>query len=150
MRSSTTRIEQEQHVQETLRRFGLKWTRPRSLIFRVLFQSDNHLSAEEIYEALAKEEPTIAIATVYRTVRLFEDLGLLAGVDLGDGMERYEWIRSQHHHHHLVCSQCQAIEEVPADILKELKETIFREAGFRLDEREVTFTGICSKCILKE
>ncbi|MDI9472258.1 MAG: transcriptional repressor [Tissierellia bacterium] len=146
--SSTKKIEQQ--LTDTLRRFGLKWTRPRRLVFELLVQADHHLSAEEIYEALAKIEPSTAISTVYRTVRLLEDLGFLAGVDLGDGMRRYEWVHCRTLHHHLVCTECLGVEEVSAEVLLELREIIFQESGFCLDEREVTFTGICNKCRNKE
>ncbi|HHX03066.1 MAG TPA: transcriptional repressor [Tissierellia bacterium] len=149
MPSTTKRTEQYQYVQETLKRSGLKWTRPRCLISDVLFHSDRHLTVEEIFRAL-REEPPIAVATVYRTVRLFENLGFLAGVDLGDGMERFEWIHSARQHHHLLCTKCRSVTEVDADILNEPKETVFLDTGFQIDEREITFTGICKECKLKE
>ena len=150
MPDSTKRAEASEELRQKLQHLGLKWTLPRHRIFDVLLHTQDHLSVEEIHQALEKIGQKTAVATVYRTVHLFESLGLLARLDLGDGVERFELIQSAHRHHHLLCTQCHSVTEIPMEILTEWKEKIMRDVGFQIDDKKITFSGICRICQLKE
>lgn len=91
------------------------------------------------------------LATVYRTVLLLEEVGVIFKLDLNDGCSRYELAHSEEHHrhHHLVCNECKAVYEVQDDLLEELEERIETTYGFRILDHSVKFFGICAKCCKK-
>lgn len=126
-----------------------KMTPQRRVILQSLLENaDQHLSAEELY-ALAKEkDPEIGLATIYRTLDLLEELNILHKLHFGDGRSRYELchVQSEHHHHHLVCLNCNQILEVKEDLLSQLEDLIEREHGFRIVDHRVQFYGYCSSC----
>lgn len=150
MPNSTKKTDPTAALQEKLHRSGFKWTQPRRQVVEALVRSQEHLSIEELHRELTLGSQPPAMATVYRTVRLLESLGLLAKVDLGDGVDRYEWIHSAHRHHHLLCKKCFSVEEVHEDLLTELEKEIAESYGFTVEGHEVTFTGVCRACQSKE
>ncbi len=121
----TSRIEQR------CLELGLKMTGQRRVIAQVLSESDDHPDVEDVYRRAAEIDPRISIATVYRTVRLFEEEKILERLDFGDGRARYEEISDDHHDHlidiasgHVIEFQCKEIEE--------LQRRIARDHGYRL------------------
>ena len=95
--------------------------------------------------------PDIGLATVYRTVSLLEEIGVIFKLDLNDGCSRYELVHSeeQHRHHHLVCNECKAVYEVQDDLLDELEARIEGTYGFKILDHSVKFFGICAECCKK-
>jgi Fur family ferric uptake transcriptional regulator len=103
-------------LKDLLDKKGLKITTQRKIVFDVLTENEEeHLSPEEIYELIKDKNPTIGIATIYRTLQLFEDIGLVIKLNFDDGCSRYELllphINEVHQHHHLVCKKCGKIIE---------------------------------------
>ena len=92
--------------------------------------------------------PEIGLATVYRTVLLFEELNVIYKLDLNDGCSRYELVHEdeEHRHHHLICNDCKKVIEVQDDLLEELEERIRNTYGFDILDHSVKFFGICSEC----
>ncbi|TDI62296.1 MAG: transcriptional repressor [Alphaproteobacteria bacterium] len=110
---------------------GMRMTDQRRVIARVLSESADHPDVEEVFDRAAKIDDNISIATVYRTVRLFEEAGILERHDFGDGRARYEE-RSEVHHDHLIDVQSGRVIEFNSDEIEALQEGVARELGYRL------------------
>jgi Fur family ferric uptake transcriptional regulator len=110
---------------------GMKMTGQRRIIAEVLSDADDHPDVEELYRRSVKIDPKISIATVYRTVRLFEEAKLLDRLDFGDGRARYEQT-SDDHHDHLIDVQSGKITEFHDEEVEELQRQIARKLGYKL------------------
>ena len=110
---------------------GMKMTDQRRVIARVLSESSDHPDVEEVYRRSIALDPKISIATVYRTVRLFEESGILEKHDFGDGRARYEEV-SENHHDHLIDVNTGVVIEFQSDEIEKLQREIARMYGYRL------------------
>ncbi|MGG7176084.1 Fur family transcriptional regulator [Clostridium paraputrificum] len=136
-------------LKEDLKSKGYKLTPQRRAIVDTIIESEGkHLTAEEIYDEVKKNCPEIGLATVYRTILLLEDIGVVSRLHLNDGCSRYELVHSDetHRHHHLVCNNCNSVIEVQDDLLEELEEGIETEYGFKILDHALKFYGVCSEC----
>lgn len=136
-------------LKEELKKKGYKLTPQRRAIVDTIIQNEGkHLTAEEIYDEVKKDCPEIGLATVYRTIILLEEMGVIYKLDLEDGCSRYELAHDdeEHRHHHLVCNKCGKVFEVEADLLDELEEEIETKYGFKILDHTVKFFGICKDC----
>lgn len=125
---------------------GLKLTPQRELIADVFLRQDGHLSIEELYDKVRKEDPSVGQATVYRTLKLFCESGLAKEVHFGDGMARYEKTFDSPHHDHLICIACgKQVEFVDQDIEK-LQEELAERNGFLLTSHHMYLYGVCPSC----
>lgn len=130
----------------------LRLTPQREAIIKILFQKKNqHLSADDIYLLTKETNPDIGIATIYRTLELFAELGIVNKMEFGDGCSRYEFNEGKegHAHHHLICEKCGSIIEFNEDLLEELEEKIARESKFRITNHCLRFYGYCQNCQAK-
>ncbi len=134
-----------------LREKGLKVTKQRLLILEALDGcSDRHLTAEEIYEIVKNGYPRIGLATVYRTIQLLLNLGLIESVQLEDGYVRYEIGKSgekSHRHHHLICLGCKKVISFQNDLLDDLENQIYESTSFQVVNHEVKLYGYCRECL---
>ena len=140
-------------LKESLKQKGYKLTPQRRSILDIIIEKEGmHLTVEEIYDEVKKVCPEIGLATVYRTVLLFEELNVIYKLDLNDGCSRYELVHEdeEHRHHHLICNKCKKVIEVQDDLLEELEERIRNTYGFDILDHSVKFFGICSECKNKE
>lgn len=110
---------------------GLRMTDQRRVIARVLSQSKDHPDVEMVYRRATEVDPRISIATVYRTVKLFEEASVLEKHDFGDGRSRYEEAPDEHHDHLIDVNSGDVIEFANAEIEK-LQHAVARELGYRL------------------
>lgn len=110
---------------------GLKMTEQRRVIARVLSDSDDHPDVEAVYRRAARIDPKISIATVYRTVRLFEEANILERHDFGDGRSRYEEAPDEHHDH-LIDIDSGAVVEFRNEEIERLQDEVARNLGYRL------------------
>jgi Fur family ferric uptake transcriptional regulator len=110
---------------------GLKMTEQRRVIARVLSESADHPDVEQVYRRATALDPRISIATVYRTVRLFEEANILAKHDFGDGRSRYEEMPSAHHDH-LIDLQSGRVVEFRNEEIERLQRLVARELGYDL------------------
>ena len=108
---------------------GLKMTEQRRVISRVLSEATDHPDVEQVYRRAVEIDPRISIATVYRTVRLFEEANVIERLDFGDGRSRFEENREEHHHHLIDLQSGEVIEFVNEEI-ERLKERIARDLGY--------------------
>lgn len=120
---------------------GMKMTGQRRVIASVLSDADDHPDVEEVYRRATQADPRISIATVYRTVRLFEEANILERHDFGDGRSRYEEITDSHHDH-LIDIQTGRVIEFQNDEIEALKEKIAAEHGFRLVGHRLELFGV--------
>lgn len=141
------------HYERILQKEGYKLTIQRKDILNAMFENrDEHLSSEDVYEIASKENPELGIATVYRTLQLFEKLDIVYKINFDDGLSRYELNlgTGNHHHHHLICIECGKVSEVKLDLLESLEEEIEREVNFKIIDHDVKFYGYCHECLTVE
>ncbi len=120
---------------------GMRMTDQRRVIARILQESADHPDVEELYRRSSKVDPRISISTVYRTVKLFEDEGIIERHDFRDGRSRYETVPEEHHDHMIDLNTGNVIEFQSAEI-EALQERIARELGFRLVGHRLELYGI--------
>lgn len=119
---------------------GLRITEQRRVIARVLSQSDDHPDVEELYRRASEVDDNISIATVYRTVRLFEEAGILERHDFRDGRARYEPTPDEHHDH-LIDVESGEVVEFHDEELEELQKKIAERLGFDLVDHRMELYG---------
>jgi len=120
---------------------GLRMTDQRRVIARVLSASDDHPDAEELHRRAAAEDPRISLATVYRTVRLFEEAGIIERHDFRDGRSRYEEAGDDHHDHLIDLKSGEVVEFVN-DEIERLQEAIARKLGYKLVDHRLELYGV--------
>lgn len=120
---------------------GLRMTEQRRVIASVLETSDDHPDVEELYARAIAQDPKISIATVYRTVKLFEEAGILEKLEFGDGRARYEDAEREHHDHLIDMNSGEVIEFVDPEI-EALQEKIAERLGYRLKGHRLELYGI--------
>jgi Fur family transcriptional regulator, ferric uptake regulator len=120
---------------------GLRITEQRRVIARVLSEADDHPDVESLHERAVAVDPRISIATVYRTVRLFEEAGILDKHDFGDGRARYEAAPEAHHDHLIDVETGRVIEFVDPE-LEALQRLIAERLGYRLVDHRMELFGV--------
>jgi len=123
---------------------GLRMTEQRRVIARVLSDAADHPDAEELYRRASTLDPHISIATVYRTVKLFEDAGILERHDFRDGRSRYEEI-PESHHDHLIDVHSGRVIEFHNDDIERLQRRVAEELGFELIDHRLELYGVPKK-----
>lgn len=138
--------------EKTLKENGYKLTNQRRVVLEALYKRDGeHLTAEEVHQIVKEVNPEIGLATVYRTLQLLSELGLIDKLNLDDGIVRYEIgdMETKHRHHHLICESCGDILGVEDDMLDPIEEAFFNNYGFKVNDHVAKFYGICKKCLEK-
>ena len=117
------------------------------MIWEVLLaEPDAHLSAEDIVVRVREQLPGVNTSTVYRTLEILVDDGLLLRTDLGTDRSYYEPAR-EHSHHHVICERCGRVTHLHDKTLGDLAGRIEKDSGYRLGEREVSLFGTCPSCL---
>jgi Fur family ferric uptake transcriptional regulator len=120
---------------------GLRMTEQRRVIARVLSEAEDHPDAEDLYRRASAVDPHISIATVYRTVKLFEDAGILERHDFRDGRSRYEEAPEEHHDH-LIDARTGKVVEFKSDEIEKLQVEIAKKLGYRLIDHRLELYGV--------
>jgi Fur family ferric uptake transcriptional regulator len=129
-----------------IQRAGLKRTAQRELILEVFLRTEEHLSSEDLYRLVQREDPAIGQTTVYRTLKLLTDAGLAREVRFGDGRTRYEHNYKHPHHDHMICTECgKTIEFFSAD-LEKLQDKIAARHKFEITNHTLRMFGYCADC----
>ena len=128
-------------IEKACIRKGLKMTEQRRLVARVLSDSDDHPDVEELYRRAARIDPHISLATVYRTVRLFEEARILERHDFRGSRARYEKVPEEHHDH-LVDVDSGEVVEFKNEKIEEQQHKIAERLGYRLVDHELVLYGI--------
>jgi len=137
---------------------GYRITSGREAILEVLLKSDKHLSAEDIYMKVHPNYPNIGLTTIYRTLDVLANLGIVFKFDFGDKRARYELAegpKGVHHHHHLVCTECGRVVDYTEFIDEEIKllnqteKGLSKKYNFSIKNHLIQFYGLCEKCNIK-
>ncbi len=115
------------------------------MVVEALHSADKHISAEEIYAQVQARYPYANISTVYRTLDLLKELGLVVEISMGDDRVRFHPV-DRGHHHHLVCRSCRKVVDIPETALTPLAEGLGREYGFKVELQHMAIFGLCAQC----
>tara|TARA_B100000029_G_C17416117_1_gene902547 strand:- start:174 stop:575 length:402 start_codon:yes stop_codon:yes gene_type:complete len=128
------------NIEKKCKSKGVKLTEQRKIIAKVMSKSRDHPDVDELYKRVSEIDSKISIATVYRTVKLFEESGILAKHDFKGGKARYEEISESHHDHLIDVNTGEIIEFVNEDIEK-LQKTVADKLGYRLIDHKLELYG---------
>ncbi len=134
-------------INEDLRAAGHRLTRTRRAVLDVLERTKYPLSASELYQRLQRNKVSIDLVTVYRTLTVLRDIGLVAQIELHqEGQARFEIQHGREHHHHIRCQTCGKIADLLLCPLKKITAFIEKETKFIVNEHTLEFSGLCPKC----
>lgn len=120
---------------------GLRMTDQRRVIARVLSDADDHPDVEEVYRRASRVDSNISIATVYRTLKLFEEANIISRLDFGDGRSRYEELPEEHHDHLIDMNTGEVIEFVDEEI-ERLQDAVARRLGYKLVDHRLELYAV--------
>lgn len=138
---------------------GYRLTLGREAILDVLSKSEGHLSAEDIYTKIHPRNPNVGLTTIYRTLDVLSNLGMVYKLDFGDGRARYEFAegpKGAHHHHHLVCTECHKIIDYTdfiddeVELLNQTEKGLGKKYKFKITNHLIQFYGVCEECCGKK
>ncbi len=135
-------------LQSNLHRSGRRLTLQRTLIYEAVRSMRGHVSADEVFQRVRRTHPSITRATVYRTLAVLRDEGLINGTDLGQGAVQFEARGDEHHH--LVCQRCGVIEQIGDGPFHRLREALEKQHGFAARIEHFAVFGICRACSARE
>lgn len=139
------RIAALEDLHAQLRAAGQRLTPQRLLILELLFAHGEHASAEELFSEAQSRYPYLNISTVYRTLDVLRDIGLVSETDLGDGVRRFSLL-AENRHHHLVCLDCGFVESVDDTLFDDLREVLRATKHFEARIDHLAIFGTCSAC----
>ena len=135
---------------EHIQKAGLRRTAQRDVILEIFLRTEEHLTSEDLYWLVQKEDPSVGHTTVYRTLKLLTEAGLAREVRFGDNKTYYEHHYNHQHHDHMICTECgKVIEFFSADI-EDLQDEMADKFGFRPTHHSLRMWGICADCQNKE
>ena len=136
---------------DILKQNKLKFTSQREIILYTLYNNTEHFTSEDLYMLIKEEYPelTVGIATVYRTLTLLEENGLVSSISLGTQGKKYE-IANKPHHDHIICDTCGKIVEFENEEIEALQQAIATKSGFKLTNHIMQLYGICDECQQEE
>ncbi len=138
-----------QTFQEYLGRQGLKLTRQREEILRCLMAAERHLGIDELYDTLKKQDPSIGRATIFRTVKLLQECGIVAEVGSANGRAKFELKADRPHHDHMICIECGRITEFQSPMMERFQDGAIRRHGFEALWHRHEIFGRCKDCFKK-
>jgi Fur family ferric uptake transcriptional regulator len=138
-------MKKDKALLETLRERGYRLTPQRMMVVEAIEASSDHISAEEIHAAARARYPYLNISTVYRTLDLLKEEGLVAETDLGEGRFVYH-PAGKAHHHHLVCRKCGSVTDIDASVFDRLRDDINDRYGFDAEFEHIAVFGTCKGC----
>ncbi len=128
-----------------LKRRGLRMTPQRQLILDAVASVRGHISADQVHQQVIRHFPDVNVTTVYRTLEVLEDMGLMHHTHFHNGVAQYERT-DQAPHHHLVCTACDGETELDLEILEPLTQELQRRYGFKADLAHTAIVGVCREC----
>lgn len=134
-----------QTARRLLRAEGKRITPQRELLLRTLEESDRHLDAEELFFLAREHDPRLSLSTVYRTLNVLKEMGLVEELHLGEEHHHYE-VAGAGEHHHLICMGCESVIEFESPLLEQLKREIAAEHDFEISGIHIDLTGLCAQC----
>jgi len=130
---------------QVLKERGHRLTPQRQLILEAIEEIDDHVSAESVHSKVAARFPQVNISTVYRTLELLQDLGLVTHTHFDDGIAQYH-LASENPHQHMVCRRCGSTREIEVSVLDPVDRHLREQYGFEADLAHFAIVGICGSC----
>lgn len=131
---------------EHIQKAGLRRTAQRDLILDTFLKTEEHLTSEDLYWIVQKQDPSVGHTTVYRTLKLLTEAGLAREVRFGDNKTYYEHHYDHQHHDHMICTQCGKVVEFFSQEIETLQDEIAENFGFKLSHHSLRMWGSCSAC----
>lgn len=130
-----------------LKKNSLKFTIQREVILETLYNSDEHLTPESLHHLIQDKHPDLktGIATVYRTLALLEESGMVTSLSFGASGKKYE-LGAKNHHDHMICTECGNITEFVDEQIEERQHKIADSLGFKMLDHSMQIYGICKEC----
>ncbi|WP_345991477.1 Fur family transcriptional regulator [Sulfurimonas sp. HSL-1716] len=130
-----------------LKKNHLKFTIQREVILETLYNSDEHLSPESLYNLIQEKYPQLntGIATIYRTLTLLEESEIVTSLSFGTQGKKYE-LGAKDHHDHMICTKCGHITEFVDEEIEKRQQTIAKELDFKMTDHSMQIYGICKNC----
>lgn len=151
---ATEKLKQKQEwfwekLDQYLAKSQLKHSKQRNFIIEEFLTMKTHVSAEELYSQLKASEHNPGLATVYRTLNLLKDAGLVDQKQFSDGKSVFEVMEPGTHHDHLICLACHKVIEFENEEIERLQEQVAKKFGFKLTKHSLELFGYCSDCAKK-
>lgn len=131
---------------ELLRTAGHRVTSARLLVWQVVNEAGAHLTAEAVASRVAEQDPSVNLASVYRSLTLYEELGMIRQTHLGSDRVGYWEVRHPDEHFHLVCRACGTIDHHRGTLVRQIREHLAGGHGFDAERVDLTVTGLCARC----
>jgi len=131
---------------EHIQKAGLRRTGQRDLILEIFLRTEEHLTSEDLYFLVHREDATVGHTTVYRTLKLLTEAGLAREVRFGDNKTYYEHHYNHAHHDHMICTECGKVIEFFSQDIENLQDQMADKFGFRPTHHSLRLWGICSEC----
>ena len=129
-------------INKNIENLGL--TKQRKVVLQVIRESDEHLTANEVFEEAKQLLPTISFATVYNSLRYLKDETLIGEIQFGNGASRYD--RNLTRHDHALCTKCGKLIDMKLEFPKELVKMATKHSKFKAESIELTLRGLCPNC----
>lgn len=131
---------------EHIKKTGLRRTSQRDLILEIFLRTEEHLTSEDLYWLVQKEDPTVGHTTVYRTLKLLTEAGLAREVRFGDGKTYYEHHYNHEHHDHMICTECGKVIEFFSAEIEALQDAMAEKYAFKPTHHSLRILGLCEQC----
>ena len=134
-----------------LRENTLKFTKQRELVFKALYDNEGHFTPEDLYSLIRSQHPDLAISipTIYRTLALLEESGIVDSLSFGAKGKKYEF-GFKEHHDHMICIQCGKLIEFQDELIEKRQEEIAKKFNFKMTDHTMNIRGICESCQKKQ
>lgn len=151
MAKTEEKFEKEKEIfLEHIQKEGLRRTAQRDLILEIFLNTEDHLTSEDLYWLVQKEDPTVGHTTVYRTMKLLTDAGLAREVRFGDNKTYYEHHYNHQHHDHMICTECGLVIEFYSDELEAKQDEMADKYNFKGTHHSLRIWGLCEECQQRE
>ena len=122
----------------------LKYSKQRELTLKTLQEYVIHPTADVLYAKIKTKAPEISLATVYRNLNLLAENGVIKKIEGLDNAAHFD--HNTHRHYHLLCTECQQVFDIPADVLPMIDKNVAQKTGMMIESYDISFRGICPKC----
>ncbi len=135
---------------EHIQKEGLRRTGQRDLILEMFLRTEDHLTSEDLYWLVQKDDPSVGHTTVYRTLKLLTDAGLAREVRFGDNKTYYEHHYNHAHHDHMICTECGKVIEFFSEELEAMQDAMTDKFKFKPTHHSLRIWGLCEECQMSE
>lgn len=139
-------VKEKEVLVEHLQRAGLRRTNQRDLILETFLRTEDHLTSEDLYQLVKRQDPNVGHTTVYRTLKLLTEAGLAREVRFGDNKTYYEHHFNHQHHDHMICTNCGKVIEFFSAEIEALQDQMADNFGFQPTHHSLRLWGFCSDC----